>query len=118
MLRPVKFIMPLLDAAPSVIVLCRFSCRRPEAWQTKDLKLMGVCLLVTLSLMYALVKRYQHVSGRVSNDQGRGKTRSRRDLWVDTVAVAGVHPVTSLDKCPPAAPAVASMRGRTCTGWK
>ncbi|CAM9326109.1 unnamed protein product, partial [Scytosiphon promiscuus] len=31
------------------------------AWEMKDLKLMGVCLLVTLSLIYALVKRYLHI---------------------------------------------------------
>ncbi|CAM9213097.1 unnamed protein product [Ectocarpus sp. 13 AM-2016] len=31
------------------------------AWQLKDLKLMGVCLLVTVSLFYVLVKRYQNV---------------------------------------------------------
>ncbi|CAM9542781.1 unnamed protein product [Ectocarpus sp. 4 AP-2014] len=31
------------------------------AWELKDLKLMGVCLLVTVSLFYVLVKRYQNI---------------------------------------------------------
>ncbi|CAM9715128.1 unnamed protein product [Ectocarpus sp. 6 AP-2014] len=31
------------------------------AWELKDLKLMGVCLLVTVSLIYVLVKRYQNI---------------------------------------------------------
>ncbi|CAN0432478.1 unnamed protein product, partial [Ectocarpus sp. 8 AP-2014] len=31
------------------------------AWELKDLKLLGVCLLVTVSLFYVLVKRYQNI---------------------------------------------------------